>query len=130
MPVCFIEAPRMAIDVREKLVTNATAALHHAYPIPDTRIFIREYESEHVGQDGKLQSEIRPVCFLEVPQGIDIDGRRSLVQKLNGALAEAMPQNSEHLIFIREYPLADVAENGRLQSENPAVLEVMEKMKA
>jgi phenylpyruvate tautomerase PptA (4-oxalocrotonate tautomerase family) len=131
MPICFIEAPQgIRLEAKKKLVENATAAIHEAYPIPDTRIFIREYAGENVGQDGKLQSEIRPVCFLDVPEGIDLNAKRTLVRKLNAALAEAMPQTREHLIFFRAYPLSDAAADGRLQSENPAVLEAMAKMNA
>ena len=45
---------------------KTTAALNEAYPIPDVRIFLREYDAENVGQDGQLQSEpVRPVCFIE-----------------------------------------------------------------
>ena len=67
-----------------------------------------------------------PVVFLEVPPGIRSDAKKDLVQKLNTAIEEVYPIG-ETLIFFREYPLDMVAENGGLQSENPAILEAVEK---
>jgi hypothetical protein len=67
-----------------------------------------------------------PVVFLEVPPGIRADTKKDLVQKLNTAIEEVYPIG-ETLIFFREYPLDMVAEKGGLQSENPAVLEAVEK---
>ena len=67
-----------------------------------------------------------PVVFLEVPPGIRTDAKKGLVQKLNAAIEEVYPIG-ETLIFFREYPLDMVAENGRLQSENPEVLKAVEK---
>lgn len=70
-----------------------------------------------------------PVVFLEVPPGIRADAKKDLVQKLNTAIEEIYPIG-ETLIFFREYPLDMVAENGGRQSENPAVLEAVEKTKS
>ena len=67
-----------------------------------------------------------PVMFLEVPPGIRTDAKKDLVRKLTTAIEEVYPIG-ETLIFFREYPLNMVAENGGLQSENPAVLEAVEK---
>jgi hypothetical protein len=64
--------------------------------------------------------------FLEVPPGIRTDAKKDLVRKLTTAIEEVYPIG-ETLIFFREYPLNMVAENGGLQSENPAVLEAVEK---
>ena len=70
-----------------------------------------------------------PVVFLEVPPGIRTDAKKDLVQKLTNSIEEVYPIG-ETLIFFREYPLEDVAENGTLQSENPKVLEAVEKTKS
>ena len=67
-----------------------------------------------------------PVVFLEVPPGIRTDAKKDLVQKLTNSIEEVYPIG-ETLIFFREYPLDMVAENGGLQSENPAILEAVEK---
>lgn len=49
-----------------------------------------------------------------------------MVQKINTAIEEVYPIG-ETLIFLREYPLDNVALNGGLQSENPHVLEAVKK---
>jgi phenylpyruvate tautomerase PptA (4-oxalocrotonate tautomerase family) len=67
-----------------------------------------------------------PVVFLEVLPGIRQEAKKDLVKKLNTAIEEVYPIG-ETLIFFREYPLDMVAENGGLQSENPAILEAVEK---
>ena len=67
-----------------------------------------------------------PVMFLEVPPGIRKEAKKDLVQKLTTAIEDVYPIG-ETLIFFREYPLDMVAENGGLQSENPAILEAVEK---
>ena len=70
-----------------------------------------------------------PIVFMEVPPGIRTDAKKNLVRKINSAIEEVYPIG-ETLIFFREYPLEDVAENGMLQSENPKVLEAVEKTKS
>jgi phenylpyruvate tautomerase PptA (4-oxalocrotonate tautomerase family) len=70
-----------------------------------------------------------PVVFLEVPPGIRTDAKKVLVQKLTNSIEEVYPIG-ETLIFFREYPLDMVAENGGLQSENPEILEAVEKTKS
>jgi len=119
MPVCFIEgASALTASARKKLVEEASRSIHGAYPIPDTRVFIREYGREQVGQDGALGEPVRPVCFLEVPPGSPLEGRRKLVQELTRAI-DAAYGSSDTLVFFHEYPLELVGLNGGLQSENP-----------
>lgn len=131
MPVCFIEAPQgMRMDAKKKLVEKTSAALHEAFQLDDTRVFIREYPLENVGQDGHLQTELRPICFVEAPKGTPIDAKRTLVRKINEAVTEALSTARSTLIFVREYALEDVAEDGRLQAENPDVLEVVKRLSA
>ena len=111
---------------------KTTAALNEAYPIPDVRIFLREYEVENVAQDGRLESEpVRPVCFIEAPQLRSLDARRKLVEKINAAVADAyegIANTREILILHNEYPLENAAWAGRLQSDNPDVVEAMKKL--
>ena len=70
-----------------------------------------------------------PVVFMEVPPGIRTDAKKELVRKINSAIEEVYPIG-ETLIFFREYPLEDVAENDTLQSENHEVSEAVEKTKS
>ena len=67
-----------------------------------------------------------PVMFMEVPPGICMDAKKNLARKINSAIEDVYPIG-ETLIFFREYPLDMVAENGELQSENPAILEAVER---
>jgi hypothetical protein len=67
-----------------------------------------------------------PVVFIEAPPGIRTDAKKRMVQKINTAIEEVYPIG-ETLIFVREYPLDNVALNGGLQSENPHILEAVKK---
>ena len=69
-----------------------------------------------------------PVVFIEAPPGIRTDAKKRMMEQITTALEEVYPIG-ETLIFLREYPLENVAENGGLQSENPKVLEAVEKTK-
>jgi len=69
-----------------------------------------------------------PVVFIEAPPGIRADAKKRMVEKITTALDEVYPIG-ETLIFLREYPLENVAVNGRLTAENPQVLEAVEKIK-
>jgi hypothetical protein len=69
-----------------------------------------------------------PVVFIEAPPGIRLEAKKNLLKTINSAIEEAYPIG-ETLIFLREYPLDDVSLNGTLQSENPVVLEAVEKTK-
>ncbi len=131
MPTCFIEAPQgIRIDAKKRLVEQISAALQETYRFNDTRIFLREYPLENVAQDGRLQTEIRPVCFVEGPGWPRIDAKRKLVERINAALADAyrgMVNTDEILILINEYPLENAAAAGRLQSENLQLVEALKQ---
>ena len=70
-----------------------------------------------------------PVVFIEAPPGIRTDAKKRMVQKINTAIEEVYPVG-ETLIFLREYPLDNVALNGGLQSESPHFLEAVKKTMA
>jgi phenylpyruvate tautomerase PptA (4-oxalocrotonate tautomerase family) len=58
MPVLFIEAPPgIRPEAKRKMVQKLTEAIDEAYHIGDTLIFLREYSTENVAMDGRLQSE-------------------------------------------------------------------------
>lgn len=67
-----------------------------------------------------------PVVFIEAPPGIRLAAKQTLMKSITAAV-EAVYPIGETLVFLREYPLEDVALNGRLQSENPMVLEAVQK---
>ena len=68
-----------------------------------------------------------PVVFIEAPPGIKPEAKRQLVQRITGAIDDAY-HIGDTLIFLREYAPENVAMDGRLQSENPKVLEALKKI--
>lgn len=58
-----------------------------------------------------------PVGYLDVPTGVDSEGKRELVKALYEALGEAYPFPDDHRIFLREWPADNVSQNGLLGSE-------------
>ena len=70
-----------------------------------------------------------PVVFIETPPGIRSDAKKKMVAKITAAIDEAY-HIGDTLIFLREYPAENVAMDGRLQSENPKILEALKKINA
>jgi hypothetical protein len=58
-----------------------------------------------------------PIAYLDVPTGTDLSKKRELVKALYEALHEAYPFPDDHRIFLREWPLDSVSQNGLLGSE-------------
>ena len=70
-----------------------------------------------------------PVVFIEAPPGIKPEAKKQMVQKITTAVDDAY-HIGDTLIFLREYPAENVAMDGRLQSENPKILEALKKISA
>jgi phenylpyruvate tautomerase PptA (4-oxalocrotonate tautomerase family) len=70
-----------------------------------------------------------PVVFIEAPPGIKPQTKKQLVEKITTAIDDAC-HIGDTLIFLREYPPENVAMEGRLQSENPKILEALKKISA
>lgn len=70
-----------------------------------------------------------PVLFIEAPQGIRPEAKRKMMEKITAAVDEAY-HIGDTLIFLREYPAENVAMDGRLQAENPKILEALKKISA
>ena len=68
-----------------------------------------------------------PVIFIEAPPGIRPEAKEKLMEKITSAVDEAY-HIGDTLIFLREYPAENVAMDGRLQSTNPKILEVLKKI--
>jgi phenylpyruvate tautomerase PptA (4-oxalocrotonate tautomerase family) len=141
MPVAYLDVPSgLAVDIKKKLVTEVTESLHHAYKIPDNRVFLREWTAEQVGIDGELGRPMRTICTFFVPPGLPIEGKRQLVKKVSSAMAEACDPPREDVLlpsgkkvstrwvlgFFSEYPLDQAALDDIMALENPMVLESME----
>jgi len=69
-----------------------------------------------------------PTLFVEAPPGIRPEAKRKMMQKLTEA--DEAYHIGDTLIFLREYPAENVAQDGRLQSENPKILEALKKISA
>jgi phenylpyruvate tautomerase PptA (4-oxalocrotonate tautomerase family) len=68
-----------------------------------------------------------PVLFIEAPPGIRPEAKRKMVQRLTEAIDEAY-HIGDTLIFLREYPAENVSMDGKLQSENPKILEALKRI--
>ena len=68
-----------------------------------------------------------PVVFIETPPGIRVEAKKKMVERITTAIDEAY-HIGDTLIFLREYPAENVAMDGRLQSENPKILEALKKI--
>ena len=68
-----------------------------------------------------------PVVFIEAPPGIRLEAKKKMVEKITTAIDEAY-HIGDTLVFLREYPPVNVAIDGRLQSDNPKLLEALKKM--
>lgn len=55
-----------------------------------------------------------PISFLEVPPGLRVEAKQKLVKEIYTALDEAY-RVPDTRIFIREWPLENVSQDGRLE---------------
>jgi phenylpyruvate tautomerase PptA (4-oxalocrotonate tautomerase family) len=68
-----------------------------------------------------------PVIFIEAPPGIRPQAKKTLMEKITAAVDEAY-HIGDTPIFLREYPAENVAMDGRLQSDDPKILEALKKI--
>ena len=139
MPVAYVDVPTGLDDsAKKKIFEEMYEAIHEAWPIPDTRVLIREWPDEAVSQDGGIELvPMRPICTLAVPPGLDPDAKHRLVRKISSTIGEACGRAVEEirlpsgttiynnwvLTFFWELPLDKVALGDILAAENPLVLE-------
>ncbi len=58
-----------------------------------------------------------PIGYLDVPAGADRTKKEALVKAMYEAMHEAYPFPDDTRIFLREWPLDSVSQNGQLGSE-------------
>jgi hypothetical protein len=58
-----------------------------------------------------------PIAYLDVPQGILIEQKKKMMKEIYNALREAYPFPEDVRIFLREWSLESVSQDGRLDSE-------------
>jgi phenylpyruvate tautomerase PptA (4-oxalocrotonate tautomerase family) len=68
-----------------------------------------------------------PICFIEAPPGLRTDAKKKLMETITAAIDDAY-HIGDTLIFLREYPADNVAMDGRLQSDNPKIKEILKKI--
>jgi phenylpyruvate tautomerase PptA (4-oxalocrotonate tautomerase family) len=134
MPQFFIEAPQgVRPEAKQKMMKEVTAAIDEAYQkIGDVRVWLREYPAENVAQDGRIQAEpIRPLCFLEAPELSSLDAKRKMAEKINAAIHDAyqgLANTQETLVLMNHYPLENAGWAGRLQADNPEIVEGLRRL--
>ena len=141
MPVAYVDIPSgLTSNTKAQLVKEVAESLHNAYPIPDTRVFLREWTTEQTSIDGVLAAPFRPVCDFIVPPGLPADGKRMLISRVTAAVARACDLRAEVvslpsgnrvstrwvLSFFREVALDLAALDDLMAFENPMVLESVE----
>src|SRR4030095_11018670 len=140
MPVAYVDLPSgFGVDIKRKLVKEVTDSLHHAYLIPDNRVFLREWPAEQISIDGELGRPMRPICNFLVPPGLPVEAKRQLVHRVSSAIAEACNLPRENVVlpsgtkvstrwvlgFFTEYPLDQASLDDLMALDNPMVLESM-----
>ena len=68
-----------------------------------------------------------PIVFIDAPPGIRMDAKRKMMEKITRAIDEAY-HIGDTLVFLREHATENVALDGRLQAENPKILEALKKI--
>jgi hypothetical protein len=58
-----------------------------------------------------------PIGYLDVPTGADLNKKKDLMRAIYAALHEVWPFPDDVRIFLREWPLESVSQNGLLGSE-------------
>lgn len=139
MPVAYIDTPNDVSDTaKTKIFKEMYEAIHDAWPIPDTRVLIREWPSNAVSQDGRIENvPMRPICNLAVPPDLDLEAKHRLIRQISDIIGEACGRAVEEirlpsgttiynnwvLTFFWDLPLNRVGLGDILAAENPLVLE-------
>ena len=139
MPVAYVDIPTGVDDsAQTKIFKEVYEAIHDAWPIPDTRVLIREWPNKAVSQDGRIENvPMRPICTVAAPPDLDLDAKHRLIRRISETIGEACSREVEEirlpsgttfytnwvLTFFWELPLDKVALGDVLAAENPLVLE-------
>jgi phenylpyruvate tautomerase PptA (4-oxalocrotonate tautomerase family) len=137
MPVAYVDVPTgLSEAAKKKVFTEVHHAVHDAWPIPDTRVLIREWPNLAVSLDGRIENvPMRPIVTLAVPPGLPLPEKRKVIKRLSDTLGEVCHREVEEirlpsgksfrtnwvLTFFWELPLDQVGLGDILASENPMV---------
>jgi hypothetical protein len=68
-----------------------------------------------------------PVVFIDAPPGLRADAKKKMMEKITTAIDDAY-HIGDTLIFLHEHAIDNVAMNGRIQSENPKIVDILKKI--
>ncbi|MBF8190009.1 tautomerase family protein [Nonomuraea sp. K274] len=132
MPIIFVDGPPgLSENAKKELAQEVTKAADEAYHVPDVRVWLREYPAGSYAQDGVLGARVRPIATLEAPELSSIDAKRTMVERINAALAEAydgLADTENIMVFINGYPLEQVGGAGRMQSDVPEMVDLAKQL--
>jgi phenylpyruvate tautomerase PptA (4-oxalocrotonate tautomerase family) len=137
MPVAYVDLPTgLGVEIKKKLMKEVFEAMHHAWMIPDTRVFFNEWPADQISIDGKTGTAMRPIINYHGPR-LPIETKRELVSGVSSAIAKACNLPREDvplpsgktvsttwvLQLFSEYPLDRASLDDLMALENPMVLE-------
>ena len=136
MPVVIIDIPSgLKSSAKGQLHKEVAESMHHAYQMPDNRVYLREWTAEQTSFDGEIGGSFRPICHYIVPPILTAETRQTLVSSVSSAVTRAcnlrtevvkLPRGEEVstqwiLQFFYEIPLDLAALDGLMAFENPMV---------
>src|SRR5262245_25759404 len=89
MPVAIIDIPCLAWSAKEQLHKDVAESMHHAYQMPDNRVYLREWTAEQTSFDGVVGASFRPLCNLIVPPILTAESRKMLASRVSSAIHRA-----------------------------------------
>jgi hypothetical protein len=103
MPVAYVDIPAgVNHGAKKKIFQELYEEIHEAWPIPDTRVLIREWPNEAVSQDGRIENvPMRPICTLAVPPDLEHDAKKRLVRQISKTIGEACAREVEEIHLPR-----------------------------
>jgi phenylpyruvate tautomerase PptA (4-oxalocrotonate tautomerase family) len=115
MPICTIQSTSLSRESRKSLAASLTEALQAAFRLEgEYQIFFSEYVPEAVSHNGTLATPFLPIFSAECPP-IPVERKEVLVKTITELLRDAY-QAPDVMIFLRQYPLENVAKSGLLLS--------------
>jgi hypothetical protein len=136
--VVYVDIPIGVNDgAKKKIFQELYEEIHEAWPIPDTRVLIREWPNEAMSEDGRIENvPMCPICTLAFPPVLEHDAKQRLAGQISNTISEACGREVEEirlpsgtkiynnwvLTFFWELPLDKVALGDLIATENPLVL--------
>jgi len=91
----------IADSSKENLMSELTRHIHAAYPNTVTEVFLQEIDRSLVMADGVRRGA--RFCTLVCPPGIGADAKKTMMQKLTAAIAEAYADDGHVWIVHQEH---------------------------